>query len=187
MDPAATRVWDTCSLVNLIASRRAAQILKVLNSGARIVREVLAQEVLYVRPLPEEDATVTLRQAQDAVTELRGASLLTVVDLNESETSLFVKLATEIDDGEARTLAIAASRNWCAATDDRPALRTARNLTPPIVTITTPEWVRQWADSSGADVESVKSVVRNIELCARFTAPRNSPQFDWWKAHRPPE
>ena len=42
---------------------------------------------------------------------------------NAEEQELFVNLAASLDDGEAMSLAIALSRNWHLATDDKKARR----------------------------------------------------------------
>ena len=54
----------------------------------------------------------------------------------EKKTAIAVEFAAQIDDGEASCLAIAKSRGWLVATDDRKAIRLA--VKSGISVITTP-------------------------------------------------
>lgn len=171
-------IWDACGVLNLAATDRAPEILASLDRPCWIVGEVLAAEVLFLRPLPEEDPQGTLVPVD--LSELIGARLLQEVTLTTDEEEFFVRFAQEVDDGEARTAAIAVSRGLHVATDDRAAIRLLRELpaAPPVVT--TPDWLKAWADGEQVGREVLAEVLRRVELRARFRPRRMHPLYGWW-------
>ena len=108
-----------------------------------------------------------------------GAGLLHRCDLEgEDELNLFVQLATTLDDGEAACLAIAKTRGWTLATDDRKGRREAAGLGVPVVT--TPELVKAWADAAKAGEAAVAKLLRDIQDYARFAPHKTMPLHSWW-------
>ena len=176
-------LWDACDLLNLIATDRASEILPVFGCPSYVVKEVRLGEVFYLRPLPEEDPTGGLVPVE--VTPLLNAGLLTEIELDASEQTLFVTYATVVDDGEARTAAVAAHRGFWMMTDDRPMLRLARGLSPPVPVLTTPEWLKHWVDTSGIASDALGEVIRRIEVCAHFVPRRAHLLKAWWDSCRP--
>lgn len=174
-------IWDGCGLLNLAATTRAGEILTALDCPCLVVAEVLAQEVLYLRPLPEEDPHGSLVPID--LSELFEAGLLQQIRLTASEQELFVEYARHVDDGEAGTAAAAVARGLRVATDDRAAIRLLRGLQVPPPVVTTPEWLKHWADTVPVDAAALGSVLRRVELCSRYHPGRKYPLHDWWSAH----
>ena len=171
-------IWDACGLLNLAATAQAQEILTALSCPSYVVAQVHAAEVLFLRPLPEEDPQGNLVEMD--LSELFSAGLLEEVSLTAAEEELFVRYAQEVDDGEARTAAAAVSRGWRVATDDRAAIRLLRSLSLPPPVVTTPDWLKQWADTGQLDATSLDGVLRRVELCARYRPRRIHPLCDWW-------
>jgi predicted nucleic acid-binding protein len=96
------------------------------------------------------------------------------------ETDLYVSLAQELDDGEAMALAIAKSRGWTLATDDRKARRKATELG--VRALTTPELMRRWAERTKHPKRVVTDALLRIETLARFIPAGTAPDADWWRA-----
>lgn len=109
------------------------------------------------------------------------AGVLHACVLGVEETALFVDFAVRLDDGEAACLAVAKSRGWLLATDDRKAGRIASENG--IAVITTPEMVKLWADNSGAETGAVRAAVQAIDCCASYRPRRASPHYEWWAGH----
>ncbi len=183
MEDATGLVWDACALLNLVATRYAAQILGVFGCPSFIVRQVREGEVLYLRPLPEEDPQGNLVPVD--VTDLLKAGALQEVELIGAEQATFIVFAAEMDDGEAQSAAVAAHRGWWLVTDDRVSLRAAREYTPSIPTITTPEWVKRWAEKASVDQKRLAEVLRRIRICSDYYPRRMHPLKDWWDANAP--
>lgn len=173
----AQRIVDACCLINLWASGKAASILSVYE-GEYYLSEHVRNESLSIRQPGGDDGSKLVPVAID-LAEAVGAGLLHECRLEgAAEFANFVLLATQLDDGEASCLAIAQSRGWTVATDDRKALRMASELG--IATITTPEILQAWVAATTPKPEEVADVLSNIERYARFRPHRSSRFYDWW-------
>jgi predicted nucleic acid-binding protein len=87
-------------------------------------------------------------------------------------------MAVKLDDGEAECFAIAKSRGWLLATDERPTEKLAKLHGVSI--ITTPELVKHWADKSKASEEEVAKVLWNIQTYAHYFPRKTLPMHSWW-------
>lgn len=172
-------VWDACGLLNLMATERPSEILTALNWPSGVVREVRTEEVLYLRPPPDEEPNVNLVEADLA--PLIDQGLLTEIHLSLEEQDHFVTLASYIDDGEARTLSVAANRGLAVVTDDRAAMRVARGAGLNLEIITTPDWLMLWAEHSSLDVGELRDALRSIMLRGRYSPRRSHPLHEWWQ------
>lgn len=178
-------VWDSCALINLAATGRAAEILALFDCPSCVVRQVLASEVLFLRPLPEEDPDAGLIAAD--LRPLLESGLLQEVDLSPEEQLTQVAFAARLDDGEAMSAAVAASRGLWLVTDDRPAIRLARSLPSPIAVLTTPEWVKFWMETAGIPRAILASALRGVRIRARYRPRPTDPLRPWWDEHLSPE
>lgn len=138
----------------------------------------VTQETFYLLQPDEEDGSKLVKMPIDLAPFFQ-AGMIHSCDLEgEQELGLFVQLATRLDDGEAACFAIAQSRSWLLATDDRPATKLAAQAG--LTVITTPELVKRWADTSGATDEAVAAVIQNIQTFARFVPHPDAPESAWW-------
>jgi predicted nucleic acid-binding protein len=135
-------------------------------------------EAQYVLQPDEEDKT-KLVKAEVHLDPLLQSGLLHECDLEgEQENDLFVQMAVKLDDGEAACFAIAKSRGWVLATDERPTERLAKQHGVSI--ITTPELVKLWADKTKASEEVVAQVLWNIQTYAHYFPRKTLPMHSWW-------
>ena len=176
-------VWDACSLLNLVATRRASDILTVFGCPSYVVKQVREGEVRYLRPLPEEDRQGTLVTVDLA--PLFDVGAFQQVELEVAEQALFVDFATAIDDGEARSLAVAVQRGLWLVTDDRACLRLAREYPTPVPTITTPDLMKYWSEQASVDTATLTETIRRIQICANYHPRRVHPLNSWWVANAP--
>ncbi|NCO41253.1 MAG: hypothetical protein CO096_12460 [Armatimonadetes bacterium CG_4_9_14_3_um_filter_66_14] len=169
---------DTCCLLNLCAVGRVADWLPSLGWQWH-VPEAVRGETLYLRTYGAEGEPVN--QEVDLQPDLaEGVLVECALDPGE-ETARYVQLAGSLGDGEALALALAATRHWLLATDDRKARRLAGELGVPV--ITTPELARRWADNTGStDVEIAAALCRVRDL-ARFVPGEGFPLRDWRVRH----
>ena len=171
-------VWDACSLLNLVATRRAVDILESLRCPSYVVKQVREEETLYLRPLPEEDIQGKLVTVD--LSELLNENCLKEVEITPKELELFVEFASQVDDGESLSMAVASCRDQWLATDDRRCIRVANGYSKAIVTVTTPDWLKYWAEKSAVDLTIIAATIRNIEICARYQPHRLHPLKEWW-------
>jgi predicted nucleic acid-binding protein len=81
-------------------------------------------------------------------------------------------------DGEAMCLALAEQRRWLVATDDRKAIRVAKQAGLKVVSC--PELIKAWADATGADPAALNKVLEDIEVLAQFKPNPSMPEYQWW-------
>ena len=177
-------VWGASSLINLIATCHAGDILSTFGCPCYVVPKAMKGEVLYLRPLLEEDSTGALLSVDKEMNRFLEAGLIEAAELTSDEQDQFVMFAGEISDDEARILAVAANRGWHVVTDDRPALRVMSECVPSIPFLTTPDWMKSWAETHKDDL-TLRKAIRRVEECAHGGPRRNHPLFDWWKSNGP--
>jgi predicted nucleic acid-binding protein len=168
-------VIDSCCLINLCAAGDLGDVLPPLGLTWHIPKAVMG-ETLFLRDV-DSDGNRQLRRVDLQASVDRGL-LRPCSPESEAETSLYVALAAALDDGEAMALAIAKSRAWRLATDDRLAIRHAKDLGVPIVT--TPELMKRWADALSLDIAQVRAALGRIQKLARFVPSPSFPMHSWW-------
>lgn len=172
-----SRIVDACCVINLYAAGNMLKLLPALGAEWHVPVLVTA-ETLYVRKPDPDDAGKLGKEAIDLKPALDAGVLRACDVASEAETALFVELAVALDDGEAMSLAIAQSRGWTLATDDRKARRIAGERGVPL--LSTPELLKRWATVTAAGEAEVARVLQNIQTYARFRPNSSLPEADWW-------
>lgn len=172
---------DACCLINLFASGEVEAILASSPTPHYVSKHVEAESLLIRQPDPN-DPTLQISLPID-LSKVMSAGLTRRCDLeNDDETRLFVEFAARIDDGAASCLAIAKSRGWIVATDDRKAMKLAAESENEVVT--TPELIQRWIASEKPSTVEIETVIDNIECHAKFRLGRNNPHFSWCMNNR---
>lgn len=168
-------IIDACCYINIYATGELRGFLQGSPWAWHIPSAALA-ESLFVRVIGDQDDDKRERiESQVYINE----NLITRVDVGGAdEADLYVRLAGNLDDGEAMALAIAKLRGWTLATDDRKAIRFANDLKVPVVT--TPELMQRWAKASKLRPAKLKTLLSNIQNCARFIPAEDAPGYAWW-------
>jgi hypothetical protein len=187
---------DACCLINVLAAgnilpapprsavRRKAEKPKRASHALEPtldVPAVVAHETFYLLQPDEDEPQKLVKTPVDLGPYFRSGVLMECDMEGEEETDSFVQFAARLDDGEAACLAIAKSRGWALATDDRPAANLAGRVGVPVVT--TAQLVAQWAKTAKADKARIASTLVNIQTFAKFAPPPSSPGAAWWYAH----
>jgi predicted nucleic acid-binding protein len=172
-------ILDASCLLNLYASGKLREIAATLPQSLAVAEYVVQQEALYIRHRateqdPEERAPVNIEP-------LVAAGLIQIVTLDsEAEATTFVDLASEMDDGEAMTCALAIHRQCDVATDDRKARRVLSGRAPHVPIISTLAIVKQWAELSGITKAELKTILVNIWSGANYHPGEREPLYQWW-------
>ena len=87
-----------------------------------------------------------------------------------------------VSDGEAEALALAASRAYLLATDDRKARRLAAEQVPPTRLTGTLEVIQEWQRTAGPTEAEVASALRLILERATYRPRKTDPLYGWWAA-----
>jgi hypothetical protein len=177
----ADAVIDACCLIDLLSSGIVGPILRAGEHTWHVPSAVRA-EVQFIRQPDPNDPGVLVSIPADLTGLIAAGTLIDCGVETDEEASLYVHYASIFrSDGESMCLAVAKHRGWAMATDDRRAIRFARDAGLSVVS--TPELVKSWADASKAGRDEIRQVLNNIELFARFRPNPSMPECRWWTKH----
>jgi len=163
---------DADVLMNLLATDRLEEILSA--NGARgILCPRTRAESVYLNPRSPGGK----RQTIDLFPHV-ASGMLVETTLDQDETATFIRLAAEVDDGEAQVLAVGLHRRLIVATDDRRARKVAAR--EGISLLSTPELILGWAAGGGRSSEEHRQAITDIEIRARFRPRPSDPSRPDW-------
>lgn len=171
-------VIDACCVLNFCASGNFIAILQAIPAQV-VVSEVVKEKELKTLQSLEGDDNEGVIQFETAIKQ----GLLLVVDFeSESEEEKFVNYAFELrDDGESATCAIAISRGWGMATDDKKAIAFFQQEAPHLQILSTLEIVKHWSEEANLDPAAVGIALKAIRVKGRYIPHRNHPLLSWWE------
>ncbi len=169
---------DACCLINLVAAGKILRENPTKIGFSFFVPRVVAKESIYILQPDDEQAGQLVRKEVD-MNQYVDRKSVSYCDIEGGyEAALYVRFAVQLDDGEAACLAIAKSRSWILATDDRVARRLATQQS--VKVLGTPEIVRTWAESNSVSDSEISSVIGNIRRYAKYAPRVNVPDAEWW-------
>lgn len=175
---AANRIIDCCSLINLYAGWGGLSEVKALGHIWYVAEAVLS-EAQFVGQFQPDGAIE--RVPIDFAALQKSHLVASVKPESDAEKSDYVDFSTELDDGEAQSLAIAKHRSFTLLTDDRKAIRIAQSPEVNVSVLTTPQILRQWSALNPANATRVPEILSRIQTLARFSPRRDSPDAEWWQ------
>jgi hypothetical protein len=177
-------VIDACCLIDLLSSGQAEAILRAAGHAWHLPDGVQG-EVRYVRHYGPGEPGGFLNVPAD-LPPLIASGLLTVCQPDDpQEQARFVHYATIFrSDGEAMCLALAESRGWMVASDDRKAIRVARQAGLPVISCS--EIIKAWTDATQLDPAALARILADIQALAKFVPNPTMPDSGWWLQHLPP-
>ena len=165
---------DTSVLLNLLATDRLGEIVHAIGRQAAVCTEV-REETLFLR-----DDSGSGRVVIDLAPIVHSGELIKTTLNGSEEEALYVAYATELDDGEAATAAIAEYRQLDVAFDDRKAIRIVTRRCANLRIWTTSSIIRAWSQSESSTQEEVATAIRRIRSRARFRPATDDPNLTWW-------
>jgi hypothetical protein len=171
-------VLDACCILNFCASGYFKSILHSLPAQVVVTEVVREKELLTLKCL-ENIENESATQFEESIIQ----EILTVVDFeSELEEENFVNYAFELgDDGDAATCAIAISREWAIATDDKKEISFFSQEAPHLQVLSTLEIIQYWANESKISTIDLRAVLESIRTKGRYVPHRSHPLFNWWK------
>jgi predicted nucleic acid-binding protein len=165
---------DSSVLVNLLAADCLAEIAADLDWQLAICVAVRDEVTKLRDPATGDTAPVD-------ITPLIASGLLQVLELaGEREQMLYVGQVIAVDDGEAMSIAIAASRGLELAIDDKQASNHVRRAFPEMKLWTTPGILKYWTEAASISAERLREIIGLIQARARYFPARSHPLFAWW-------
>jgi len=169
-------ILDACCVMTLYGSGRMGDVLTTLPTPVFVCDYVLEEEALTVYDGPPGD--VRAESTEIDLRPLEQEGLVERTHLRSDEQATFIALAQEVDDGEARTIAIALHRNWTVGTDDKKALRVCRSEGSD--TLTTPVFMREWVEEEDPPHDEIAAALRRIRTRAVYLPGKGHPEYEWW-------
>lgn len=171
-------VLDADVLMNLLASGHPSEVLAA-NGRRGLLCPRTEAEAIYLNPRTPGTPPETI----DVGPYVASGTLRRAV-LDAAETATYVRLAAEVDDGEAQVLAVGLERGLVVATDDRRARRVATRLG--VGLLSTPELVVIWAGDPDTKAANVAPAILDIEIRARYRPRTTDPNRTSWDSLRSP-
>lgn len=160
-------ILDASCAINISASEFAEDILKALPFHIYISEYVNNQETKH-NHLKQEASK----------------GLLTVTKLTNEECELVTDISWKadfkLDDGEIITGAIAISRKWDIAIDDKIASNFLHSYHKNLSIITTPEIIKLWVDKNKPSPDLIQEVLTNIAKKGRYNISKYHSLYSWW-------
>jgi len=172
-------IIDTCCLINILASGKVGEILA--STQAFYIGEQASKESLYLNQYDDESMKRIGRMKVDLMPLLANDSLVLCKLETGEEYERYLYFAERLDDGEAEALALALSRNWTVATDDKKAVRIAGEHG--IKTISTLQIVMHWVKKNRVGKKELQEVMTAIHRLASFFPSPRLPGYDEWERY----
>jgi predicted nucleic acid-binding protein len=135
-------------------------------------------EAQYTR---EFDAGGNVRTVALSLEEDVEAGLLQRIKPESTEEmDWYVRLARELDDGEAQALAIAKVRGFVLLTDDAKAARIAKTTELEVETTSTAAVLKDWLSVNVPHRGRIHEIVTRITVLARYRPPAGHAESEWW-------
>lgn len=169
---------DTCCLIDLLASGHAEAILRACGYNWHLPIAVRG-ELQFVRQFDPIDPSKFISVPVN-LNPMISAGVLTVCQPDDqAELDLFTRYAVLFrSDGEAMCLALAESRGWLIATDDKKAIRIGQQAG--LTVLSSPQLLKSWADATKPEQPTLVQALRNIEILAQFRPNAEIPDCQWW-------
>lgn len=169
---------DACCILNFCASHHFLAILQTIPARVVVTEVVRSKELLTLQKLADENSEGA-NQFEEAIQQ----ELLSITDFaSEEEAERFINYVFSLgDNGESATGAIAVSRNWAIATDDKKAISFFQREAPRIQILTTPEIIKYWSETTDLDERTLGEALFSIQTVGRYSPPRNHPLRGWWE------
>jgi predicted nucleic acid-binding protein len=167
-------IQDACVLINLLASGRFDDIAN--GCGFRFaIASIVAQEALFLRNAnsgkPEQ---IDLQP----IIERDILEVLTVE--SEVEKLRYIDMTLDLDDGEAESIAIAETRSFALATDDKKARNIIQRRGLKIELWSTCGLLRYWQSKCSISDNDLGRVLINISSRAKYHPKFGHLDFEWW-------
>ena len=176
-NPKSPIILDACCVLNFYHSGHFLEILQAINVQFYVTLVVQEKELQKLQK-QENDENQEMNVLKMAIAQ----ELLKVVDFeSEEEEELFVNYAFQIDDGEAATCAIAVSRGWAIATDDRRAISFIKKEVPSLEILSTLDLIKYWSEAANLDSLKLREALKAIAVQGRYRPSKSHPLYSWWE------
>jgi hypothetical protein len=169
---------DACVLLNLLATRRAVELLQGLDMSL-IATNLAAAQVQYLAGPPDDQGRPT-REPVD-LAELTAGGHLEIKGVPPAAVELFVRCAADVHEADASSIALAVGFGVALATDDGLERRVAGREAPGLEIVGTLALMRQGTVACGMQGEVLVRLARDLRARGNFLPPRRDPDREWYQ------
>lgn len=173
------RIFDTYCLINLVASGRSEDILT--HARAFYIDDSVPSN-LFLNAYNDETQTWTDKKQIDITSLLNSDKALLWNLRTEEEYENFLFFAELLCDREAEALALAKTRKWTVATDDRRTMNVAKEHG--IRTISTLQIILDWAIRNNVSKPDLNEMALSMRQRANFVVTSKTPGYSAWSKYR---
>ncbi len=164
-------VIDACCLIDLLVSGLAHEILQATDFTWHLATAVQS-EVTFIRQYDRANPGTLVNVSVDLTPHIASGLLSLCQPDDPSEQAAFIHYAQIFrSDGEAMCLALARSRGWVIATDDRKAIHVAHQ--DGVAVLSCPELVKKWSIATRPDTRLLRHRQVHAKI-SRITRPCTS-------------
>lgn len=170
---------DACCIINLAASGYFLDIIDSFPNQFLVAKYVFENEILSILDQFSEESIITRIEKRDFLACTR------IVDIQtneEAEVLIDYVNRPNLDSGEAYSAAIAVSRKYILATDDKAAIKLAIQEGRPEI-ISTLKIIHYWSESKLINFKTVSLALSNIQTFGKYRPGRNHEYYSWWRNH----
>lgn len=170
-------VADACVLINLLATRRAGDLLDALG-WSLVATPQAASQVKYLAGPPDDEGRAT-RESVDC-SSMQATGHLVVRTVPPQSVELFVRCAAEIHEADASSIALADGLGVVLATDDTVERRIAERERPALGLTRTLAIVKEAVGKLGLDERQLNQLAMDLRTRGNFLPPRSDPDGPWF-------
>ena len=174
-----TRVIDACSLLNLLATGRAAEVLTVARCTLIMPRQAREESLFLADGFDEKGKALYSLVTTDA---LEREGLISYVDTSKLPPALLIQCSERLTDVDAHVLALTLHRQLPLISDDTRVRRTAAEFAPTLETCGICGLLRVVAVGAQWTASEVADVLESMRSRARFAVPRGDDDGAWLAA-----
>lgn len=174
----ATAIIDSCCLIDLLASGHAESILRACGHEWHLP-DAVRGEVQFIRQRDPTDPSKVICVSADLSGLFAAGVLKPCSPEAQAELDSFVQYAVQFrSDGEAMCLALAESRGWLVATDDKKAIQIGQRVG--LTVISSPQLLKTWAEREVPSDATLVTALKDIEHFAQFRPNQAMRECQWW-------
>ena len=169
---------DACVILNLLATRRAAELLRALDTSL-IATPLAAAQVQYLAGPPDEEGHPTREKVDLA--DLMAGGHLEVKDVPAPALELYVRCASDLHEADASSIALAAGFGIALATDDGLERKVAAREAPGLEIVGTLALLRRGSAAIGMNQGILVQLALDLRVRGNFLPPRQDPDREWYQ------
>lgn len=171
-------VIDACCTLNLLATKRALDIVRAL-SWQLLNTPRVAAEALFLWTAPDADGERS--KEPTSIAELLACGHLTTHPLDsDALNDAFVEAAARITDSDASCIALAGVLGVPLLSDDRKERRIALELFPRMELISTLDMLHDAAAALSLSEQELSHIANAMRWGGNFAPPRQDPRAAWY-------